>query len=905
MDWRDYVRAHLPPLDVRPEREVEIVEELAIQLEGTYERARREGATDEQAEAQATDEVPDWRALADTLGGIEHAPPHRPVAGHHAGGMLTGWANDVRYACRVLAQAPFFLAAALCTLGLGIGAVTIIYSLVDGLLLKPLPIHEPDHVVLARSLTATGDEIAFSWPDFLDVQARAQSFESLAAWRGGPANLTGLGQPRRILVRQVTWNLLRVLGVAPVIGRDFTETDDAWGRERVCLISYRLWQQQFGGDVDVIGRSLMLDDRPVTIIGVLPAGYDVARLEDAYLPFGNFIVPNGPIMFRGNHSGLAAIGRLRPGVTVDEARAEMALIAAQLEQEHPSTNAGQSATAVLLSEVLIRDTRPALALLLGGVAALLLVASVNMANLQLVRAAGRAQELEVRLALGASRGRVVRQLLVESLLVAGGGGLVGVALAFASFDAFVAMLPQGVARVHEVSLNLRVLGVAFAVAAGSGLLFGLVPALQAGRGDHATLLRGARVAHHGGRGQGARRALMAAELALALVLLAAGGLMLRTLANLLDVNPGFEADHVLSASVSLPVSRYPQDRWAAFYQRLEERLRVLPGVRNAAFTNSLPLLPSNWNSVFIVDDRPAPARDDLPSAAWTPVTDAYFDTMGIQLRQGRLFGARDRVTAPAGAPVTFDVNASVAVVNESFARRFWPDGNAVGHRVKQGFPEYKGPWIEIVGVVNDVKAQGLDQPPPMQVYLPMSQRPVPFGSIVVRTSVDPELLRPALESAIHEVDGDLPVYDVRTLDEVIGESAGRQRLVAVLLFGFAGLAVILAGVGVFGVAAYGTSARVHEFGVRMALGAEPERVVRLVVGQELRACAIGIGLGLMGALGAAGLMRSMLYGVAPRDPLTLGVVTALLFAVSAVACYLPARRAARVDPAGVLRAAGE
>lgn len=901
MDWRQHVRAHLPPLGVAPEREIEIVEEIAVQLEGAYERARREGATPDHALARANEEVPDWSALARVLQQIEHAPPRGAVAGDPAASILTGWGADVRYACRVLARAPGFVTAALCTLGLGIGAVAIIFSLVDGIVLKPLPIHEPSRVVLARSLTGTGDEMSLSWLDFLDIRARARSFESLAAWRGGPANLTGLGRPRRIMVRQVTWNLLRVLGVAPVIGRDFTDADDGWGRERVCLISYRLWQQAFGGDAGAIGRTLTLDERPVTIIGVLPAGFDIARQEDAYLPFGQFIVPNGPIMFRGNHSGLAAIGRLKADVTVEGARAELASIAAQLGAEHPATNSGQSATAVLLSEVLVRDTRPVLTALLGAVAAMLLVACVNIANLQLVRAASRAQEIEIRLALGAARGRIVRQLLVESLLIAGAGGLLGMAFAFVSFDAIVALLPPGLARAHEVSLNLRVLGVAASVATAAGLLFGAVPALGLDRGAAATLLRGPRIAHSTASSR-ARRALMATELALALVLLASSGLMARTLDNLLGVDPGFEPASVLSAGVSLPTSRYSQDRWPAFFERVEERLRLLPGVRNAAFTHTLPLLPSNWNSVFVVDDRKAPSREDLPSAAWTPVTDAYFETMGIRLVQGRLFGARDSVNAPAGAPVSFDLNASVAVVNESFARRFWPDGTAVGHRVKQGFPEYKAPWIEIVGVVRDVRTQGLDQPSQMQVYLPLSQRPVPFGSIVARTSLDPALLKPALEAAVHEVDGDLPVYDIRTMDEVLGASAGRQRLVATLLAGFAALSVLLAAIGVFGVTAYGASARTHELGVRMALGAEPGGVVRLIAAQEFRACSVGIVAGLAAALAAASLLRSLLFGVTPRDPSTLAVATAFLLAVSALACYLPARRAARVDPAAVLRA---
>jgi putative ABC transport system permease protein len=900
MDWRRYVRSRLGPLDVAAEREIEIVEELAVQLESTYLQARRNGMGHDAALARAGDEVPDWPAMAARIRSVERGPKSTLEA-TPAAGPLAGAMADVRYAFRSLARAPGFLAAAIVTLGLGIGAVTVIYSLVAGILIKPLPIHDPSRVVLARSVDRAGDQFSISWPDFLDVKARARSVESFAAWRGVPANLTGLGQPRRILVRQATWNLLRVLGVSPALGRDFNEADDVWGRDRVCLISYRLWQQEFASDPTAIGRTLMLDDRPTTIVGVLPAGFDIARREDAYLPLGNFINPSGPMMFRGNHNGLAAIGRLVPGVEIEEARAEMTVIGSQLEQEYPATNSGQSSIAVPLSEVLVGDTRLPLYILLAAVGAMLLVACANLANLQLVRAAGRAQEIAVRLALGASRSRIARQLLIESVLVAILGGLAGVVAAYAGFNAFLALLPRDVPRLHEVTLDVRVLSVAAAVAVFAGIVFGLAPALQAGRGGRAELLRGSRVAHHAVAGQFTRRSLMAVELALALALLAAGGLMVRSLGNLLGEAPGFNAEHLLSASVSLPSTRYTQDRWPRFFDAVEARLRALPGVEGAAFTQSLPILPSNWNSVFMVDDRPAPARTDLPTAAWTPVSDAYFEVMGIRLLQGRIFAPADRVVLAPNSPVDFSVNAAVAVVNESFAKRFWPDDGAVGHRVKQGFPENPGAWIQIVGIVADVKTSGLDEPADMQVYLPLGQRPVPFGSLVVRTARDPARLKPAMEAAIHEIDPDLPVYDMRTSDELLGESAGRRRLVAILLGAFAVLSAVLAGVGVFGVTAYGLTHRRHEFGVRLALGASPGGVVRTVLAQEMRVCAVGIAAGLLTALATTETLRALLYGVSPRDPATLAGASLGLLALAALGCYLPARRAARVDPALTLR----
>jgi len=904
IDWRHHVRVRLGPRAVPPEHEIDIVEELAGQLEATYDRARARGDTHEAAMAEAGEEVPDWAALARGLAVARPTARTRPEppAAVAEGGLLTGLAQDVRYAWRSLLAAPAFVATALATLGLGIGAVTVIYSLVDGLLLRPLPVADPDRVVLARSLTPTGDEVSLSWPDFLDFKARTHTFASLAAWRGGPAALTGLGPPRRIMARQVTWNLFRVLGVSPLIGRDFEEADDRWGAEATCLISHRLWQQEYGGDQAILGRRLALEERPATIIGVLPPGFDVARQEDVYLPYGNLIAPEGFAWFRGNHGGLAAIGRLAPGATLDDARADVARVAAELQREYPATNAGQGATATLLSEVLVRDVRPSLLVLLAAVSAMLLIACVNMASLQMVRAAGRAQEFDVRLALGAGRRRIIRQMLLESVMVAAAGGLLGIGLAFGGFGAFAAWLPEGLPRAHEVTLNLRVLAVALAVTLASGVVFGLIPALHAGHGTDAGLLRTTRVARHGAAGLRVRRVLLAAELALALVLLTAGGLMARTLDNLFRVDSGFDAGGVVSATVGLP-SRYPRERWAPTFALLEERLRALPGVRSAAFTFSLPLLPSNWNSVFLVDDLPVPPREQLPSAAWTPVSAAYFETLGIALRQGRLFDERDRgAGAPARGEAATAAATPVAIVNDAFARRFWPGGNALGRRVKQGFPESREPWVEIIGVVADVRIDGLDQPAPLQVYLPLAQSPRSFGTLVAATSLDPASLLRSIEPALREVDPALPIADVRPVGEVVGQSVGRQRLVAVLLLAFAALSVLLAAIGVFGVTAYSVAARVHEFGVRMALGADARRVLRLVLAEHLGVCVVGLAAGLAVAIGSMGLLRSLLFGVAPRDPATMAAMMVFLLAVAVASCYVPARRATRIDPAATLRA---
>jgi predicted permease len=900
-DWRAHVRRHLPPLAISPERELEIVEELAQQFEAAYDDALSRGLSDGDAQAVALREVPDWNVLGASLTSVErpiasHLPtqflfPHQQTAvGAARGGFMSGFIQDVRYAIRALRRAPGFATVAISTLALGIGATTIVYSLVDGILLKPLPIADPDRVMFAREVTATGEEMSVSWPNFIDWRNRVTSFENFGVWRGIPANLTGIDRPRRIMVRQLSWNMFHVLGVKPVIGRDLTAADDQYGVDRVCLVSFGFWQRELGGNPAAIGRRVVLDDVPVTVIGVLPADFSIAREEDAFLPFGNFLAPDSFHHARGNHTGLAAIGRLGAGVSIEAARAELTTIAAQLALEHPETNSGQSATMRPLFEVLVSDVRPTLGVLFGAVLAMLLIACANLANLLLARSSGRAQELAVRRALGAAAWRIARQLLTESVLVALCGGVAGALLAWAGFGAVLALLPSDQPRVHVVALDLRVLAVAGAVSIITGILFGLVPSLHAATGRSLSLLRTSRVTTGASGKTSTKKALLVAEVSLALMLLAGAGLMVRTMSNLLSVDPGFRSEGVISAQVSLPPSRYTVERRRAFYDAVLERALAKPGVTHTAFTISLPVQGSNWNSVFVVSDQPVPARADLPSAAFTPVSPAYHQTMGIRLVQGRLLLASDGPDS-----------ATVAVVNERFARRFWPDGNALGNRVKQGWPEDRSPWREIVGIVSDVKTAGVDQPAALQVYLPLAQNPSTSVALVMRTSGSAASLANTIESTIHEVDPDLPVYDTRTLDEVIGRGVGQQRLTTVFLVGFATLALVMAGVGVFGVTAYSVSQRTHELGVRMALGADRSGVLMLVLRQELAACAIGIVLGFAGALALSSVLQTLVFGVPTRDPATLAVVSVVLMGVTAVAGYLPARRATRIDPVTAMR----
>jgi putative ABC transport system permease protein len=890
IDWRNYVRSHLPPLDVAAERELDIVEELAVQLESTYERARVRGASDDEARQLALGEVPDWSAFARTVGKIEQPHAQPPAIGAGSGGVMTGFVQDIRYALRALARAPGFTAVSIVTLALGIAATTIVYSIVDGILLRPLPIARADRVMLARETSPTGSDIGLSWPNFLDWTARQSSFEEFAGWRGLTANLTGIDRPRRLNVRHVTWNLLSALGVKVAIGRDFTADDDKWGVERTAIVSHAFWQRELGGSAGAIGRRIMLDESPVTVIGVLPKGFTVAREEDIYLPLGTYADPNNlGIMLRGNHSNLAAIARLKPGVTVDAATAEIKGIARQLEQEFPATNSGIGATVRPLFETLVGTARPMLYVLLGAVTTMLLIACVNLANLMLARAAGRTQEMAVRRSLGAARWRIARQMLTESLLLAIVGGIAGVVVAYAGFGAIVAQLPANQSRIHIITIDWRVLLAAAIASIGTGVLFGLMPAIQAATGKSMTLLRSARVTGAAHASTGSRRALMLAEVALALVLVTGAGLMLRTMNNLAAIDTGFTREQLVTAQFNLP-QRYDQPKRLLFLDQTLERLRAIPGVTEASFTLSIPVAGSNWNSIFIIDGQPVPERSKLPSSAWIPVSDDYFDTMGIRLLRGRRFDRRDATGA-----------SETVVINQTFARRFFGDNDPIGTRVKQGWPEDKTPWREIIGVVNDVRMNSLQGDPTLQAYLPVRQMGQRSGAFVLRTSTDAAALGRSIEAAVHEVDANLPLFNIQTMDDIVGAAIGNERLTMMLLIAFACLALLMAAIGVFGVTAYSVSQRTHEVGIRMALGAKPSSVLAMILRQEMSACLIGIAVGIGGALFLASLLESLLFGVTARDSVTLTVAALVLLFVTLIACTIPARRATRVDPATALR----
>jgi putative ABC transport system permease protein len=602
------------------------------------------------------------------------------------------------------------------------------------------------------------------------------------------------------------------------------------------------------------------------------------------------LADNKYLLERGNHQGYSALGRLKPGVSLEAADRDLQAIASDIRRAHPDTASGVSVRAELLADRVVANVRQMLLLLLGAVGCLLLIACVNVANLLITRGASRQHELAIRAALGGGRLRLAGQWLVESSLVSAVGGALGVALAAALLRALVAVAPDGTARLDEVRLDASALLFAVAASAICGVVFGAFPAFQASSVDGQHVVVRGRTAGASARSHRLRRGLLAVEVALALVLLVGAGLMVRTLRQLTLVDPGFRPDRLLTMRFALTGDRWDKPRLVAFYDDLLGRVRALPGVSGAALTDSLPIDGSNWNSIFIAADKPVPPRPELPAAAFTPVSDGYFEAMGMRLVRGRVFGAGER---PSSAPAI--------VVNQTLAHRIWPGEDPIGRRLKQGWPEQPGTWREVVGVVADVKLEGVAEPTPLQVFLPLAQETSPNVWMVVRSTGDVATLQPAVEAALHTIEKDVPLYSVRTMDSLIQTSMARERMSMLVLAVFAGIALILASVGLYGVVAHGVTERTHEIGVRMALGAESRHVLGLVVRQGLSAAAVGAAIGLAGAAALSRTMEGLLFGVAATDPLTFAAVILMLLSVTVVACYVPARRATRVDPTTALR----
>ena len=800
--------------------------------------------------------------------------------------------QDLRYAMRRIASAPGFAAVVLLTLALGIGANTAIFSAVNGILLRPLPYADPDRLVgVWQDHRAIGREEPewFSPPDFLDWKAQNRTFETMAAIRGWGGALTGSGEPTLVRGLAVSHDMFEMLGVVPALGREFAAEEDVPNGPRVVVLSHGFWQQQFGGDPGIVGRTIQLSDQPWEVVGVLPA--DFRFPEGSPQLFRPIQIDPSSGCGRGCWS-IRVLGRLEPGVTLEQAHADVSAIARRIAEEYPQTNAKTDAWLRPLREQLVGDVRPALYALLGAVGFVLLIACVNIANLLLARGAAREREVAVRTALGAGRARLVRQLLTESVVLALVGGLLGLLLAVWGVDALRAAVPEGLRARYTIEIDARVIGFTIALTVLASLVFGLGPAIQASRADLAsTMKESGRGASGGVASRHVRSALVVAEMALALMLLAGAGLLVRSFLELQRVDPGFEPRRLLLAYVNLPRSRYQNaEATTTFFADLEERVRRHPAVRGAALSTEVPLQGGDGDIGPWPADRPDPGPNQIPSLWIRRVSPAYLPTMGIRLVQGRGFTAEDR-----------QGGARVVILNTVAAERYWPGENAVGRQLRlNGASDTT--VATVVGVVEGVRFDGLEAPLKMEGYFPFAQFPGPGATLVVRTAGDPAAATPALRAEVAQIDPLLPLGTIETMEDRMRDSLMLPTLYMRLFAIFAAAALLLAAIGTYGVIAFAVVQRTREIGIRVALGASRAEVLRMVVGYGGRLAAIGIAIGVVAALAMSRVLRSLLFGVSATDPATFAGVAALLALVAVLASWLPARRAARIDPTVAMRA---
>jgi len=801
--------------------------------------------------------------------------------------------QDLRFAFRLLAKSPGFTAIAILTLALGIGANTAIFSVVNGVLLRPLSFRDPSRLVIVAEKSPF-PTISTSYQNFVDWRDQSRSFESMEGTRSTGLSVTGAGDPELLTARMATAGLFRLLGVEAREGRTFLPEEDKAGSAPVVLLTYGLWHRRFGGSREIIGKPITLDSRPYTVVGVLPPGFQLLQPADVFVPFVPWAVtlPDD----RNWHPGIIAIARLKPGVSREQARTEMVGITKRLELQYPDYNTGTSADVVGLQEQLVQNVRPALILLLGAVSLVLLIACVNVANLLLARASSRGREVAIRTAMGAGRGRVVRQLLTESILLSLGGGLLGIFFAWASLGPLLKISAGSVPQVVPIELDRSVLVFTFIVSLITGLFFGLVPALRTAKLDlRETLNEGSRGSTSGPGHHRLRGVLVASEIALAVLLLVGSGLLLRSFSRLQDVPPGFQADHLLVADIPLSQTAYskPEQRYQ-FFDRLVERAKALPGVRSAGAASFLPVSGGGSVIHFNITGHPPKTPHDYVAAGYRTVTPNYLETLGVPLLRGRMLTPGDNDKAPA-----------VVVINASMAAKYFPNENPLGKRLQLGAtPDKDVPTMEIVGVIGDVRP-GLGVDPQTEMYLPYRQAdlilPVFQLSVVLRTAADPQLQTAALRSALGEIDPNQPLVRVRTMEENMAATVAQPRFRTWLIGIFAAVALVLAAVGVYGVMSYTVTQRTNEIGIRVTLGAQPEDVFKAIVGEGLRLALAGVAIGTVAALALTRLLQSFLFGVSAYDPITFLGVAMLLTMVAAAASFFPARRATLVDPIVALR----
>ena len=800
--------------------------------------------------------------------------------------METLW-QDLKYGARMLRKNLGFTLVAMLTLALGISANTAIFSVVDALLLRPLPFQDPERLAVVWGTRPEVGREEASLPDFADWRAQNKTFEALAAGTTQNVTLTGQEEPERLIGAAMTANFLSVLGAQPTLGRSFLPEEDRPGGSRAVILSYGLWQRRFGGDRNALGQTMNLDGQGYTIVGVAPVFMQLPPGAELWVPLAR-----DPAQTGRRNDFLFVVGRLKPGVSIQQANTDLNTIMARLEKEYPDTNTLWRTDVIPLQEQLVGQVRPALLILLGAVGFVLLIACTNVANLLLARAAVREREVAVRAALGASRARLVQALLTESVLLGLLGGGLGVVAAFWGVDVLLRTAPGNLPPVNQVEINSRVLAFTALLSLVTGLLFGLAPALQLARTDlNESLKEGSRGAGTGTGRRNLRRLLVISQVALSFVLLIGAGLTIRSLYRVMNVQPGFNREGLLTMQVPLSRTKYTErQQLSAVYERLLERLHGIPGVRAATLTNPMPLSGGMRMWSFRIDGRPAPPPEAQQDASILLVGGSYMETMGIPMLQGRGFSPQD-IQRP-----------EVAVISRAFAHRYFNGEDPIGHRLTFGDPASPdAQWLTIVGVAEDVRHQALERQTYPTIYVPYSALSAANMALVVRASGDPMVLVPTLRGVVREVDADVAIYAVRTMEQVLGNALRQPRFAMTLLSIFAGVALALAGVGIYGVMSYLVEQRTHEFGIRMALGAQGNNILALVVREAFILAAIGLGFGLTAALVLTRFLGSLIFGVSPNDLLTFALVALLMVSVALIACFVPARRATQVDPVVALR----
>jgi putative ABC transport system permease protein len=803
--------------------------------------------------------------------------------------------QDLKYAWRMLLSNPGFTFVALFALILGIGASTAIFSVVNAVLLRPLPFHDPGRLVMVWTDFPNANlfQIGLSEPEFFDVRNQRRLFQAVAAVQSTKVNLTGIAEPERLPILYTSASFFPVLGASPIRGRAYTAEEDFPGRNDVVVLSFELSHRLFGGPDNVIGKKLLLDDRSTTVVGVMPPGFHLGDYAaELWAPIA---LDPGKIGDRSQHY-LRALARLAPGVTVDQARSAMKSLARQLTEEYPQAyiNDAWNLKLVGLQNQIVGDIRPALLVLLGAVGFVLLIACVNVANLLLARAAAREREIGIRSALGASRQRLFRQLMTESVVLALLGGVGGLLLAYAATQVLVVIGRGQIPRLGELSVDWRVLTFTLGASLVTGIVFGLMPALQANRPSFSATLREGSPTGQLGRSR-LRGGLVVAELAIALMLLIGASLLIKSFIGLRQLNPGFNPKNVLSLQLLLPKTRYPEEaQQTAFFRRAIAEIHSLPSVISVGAVSQLPFSDDYWSSAVLVRGKVLDTATGHPSAEidWRSVSPGYFETMQIPLERGRTF-----------LPADDEKAQQVAIVDEAMARRAWPNEDPLGKQVQEASFDKVNPWLTVVGVVGKVKHYGLTSEGRELVYRPQLQRAAPFRAmtLVVRSALPPESLLQSIRAKLRALDPDQPLSRVTTMNELVAASIAKQRFYLFVLSAFSVVALVLASVGIYGLVAFSAAQRTHELGIRMALGADRDDVLKLIVGQGLALTLIGLPVGLIAGYAGSRVMSSLLYGVSAGDPFVYLTVTLVLGSVALIASYLPARRATRLDPLIALR----